>query len=83
MKNEDIYRAWKQSRRRINVRPGFSQEVVDRILRSESRNTMWSACRALTDRISTSLWAQAAAVGIAALLGIGRILLTLHVLLSA
>jgi hypothetical protein len=54
---------------------------MDRITREAERGAGFLP--ALVERISLRPWAQAAAVAVAAIVGIGRILLTLHMLLFA
>lgn len=83
MKNEDRYQAWTQSRRQIDVDRGFSERVMNRLARDEARRVGRSRRWVLTERMCTASWAKAAAVGFAALIGIARALLTLHVLFSA
>lgn len=83
MKNEDMYRAWTQSRQRIDIDRGFSERVMDRIARDEVRSAGRSRRWVLTERMCTASWAKAAAVGFATLIGIARALLTLHVLFFA
>ena len=83
MKNEDMYRAWTQSRRRIDIDRGFSERVMDRIARDEAKSAGRSSRWGPTERMCTAPWAKAAAVGFAALIGVARALLTLHVLFFA
>ena len=84
MKSQEIYRAWKRARQQVDIRPEFSAELMDRITRCQVRRaTSWSGLRARMERMAARPWAKAAAIGIAALIGVGRALLTLHVLLFA
>jgi hypothetical protein len=84
MRNEDVYRDWQQARKKVNINPDFSVSVMDRIARSTLKGLTPSPGRvSLTERISMTSWAKAAAIAIAALIGIGRILLTFHMLLFA
>lgn len=82
MKHHDIYRDWIQTHRQTEADPGLAEAVMCRINRTEGgdrRNAYrWSR---LLDTICESRWAQAAAVIVAAMIGFGRILLTLHMLL--
>jgi len=84
MKHEDFYPSWVQARKQIPIVPAFTDRVMDQVkLRQtprEDRVVHWSR---LAERIGLSPWAKAAAMGIASLLGLGRILLTLHLLLFA
>ena len=84
MKYEEIYRDWVQAHKQVEAGPGLAEAVMSRIRQAERADrestSRWSK---LLDRISESPWAQAAAVIVAAALGLGRILLTLHVLLFA
>jgi hypothetical protein len=81
MRNEDVYRQWRQSRRQVTTDPDFRSQVMNRIARDAGRNT--GTLSALIERISIHRWVQAAAVAAAAVIGIGRILLTFHMLLFA
>lgn len=83
MKNKDMYRAWTQSRRRVDVDRGFSERVMGRIARDETRSAGRSSSWVLIERMGAASWAKAAAVGFAALISVVRALLTLHVLFSA
>jgi len=82
MRREEVYRHWIRIRKQVEVRPDFTGRVMDRIDRlGSSRSGLLSGWTRQVERISTSLWAQAAAIALAAGLGFGRILLTLHLLL--
>jgi len=84
MKNEDTYRHWCQSRKQIATSPDFCRRVMDRIARRTEKDAVPQPARIpLIERVSVRPWARAAAIAVAALIGIGRILLTLHVLLLA
>ncbi|UCD49578.1 MAG: hypothetical protein JSW27_18855 [Phycisphaerales bacterium] len=83
MKYEDIYRRWVQERSRIEVDPDFAGRVMNRIRFEPSWVSQLARRWArLVERISVSSRAQAAALGLAGLVGLIRILLTLHLLLS-
>jgi len=83
MNHEDMYHGWVQAKSQVDVSPGFSDRVMKRIgpepAHASQRVLSWSR---LIERISISAWAKVAAIAIASILGIGRILLTLHLLLS-
>ena len=84
MKNEDVYRHWQQSRKQVAVSPDFCRQVMERVARRTAREPVPKPVRIpLIERVSVRPWARAAAIAMAALIGIGRILLTLHVLLFA
>ena len=84
MKYDELYREWVRQRRDICLSDGFTQDVMNRVHRlkadRERRRLTWSR---ILDRVGCSSWAQAAAVAMAALLGLARILLTLRLLLFA
>lgn len=84
MKHEDIYPSWVRARKQVSIDPAFADRVMDQVKRrqasGDSRIVHWSR---LAERIGVSPWTKAAALGIASLLGLGRILLTLHLLLFA
>ena len=83
MNHEDMYHGWVQAKSQVDVSPDFSDRVMKRIgsepAHTSQRVSSWSR---LIERISISAWAKVAAIAIASILGIGRILLTLHLLLS-
>ena len=82
MKHEEIYRDWIRARKQVDISPNFAARVVGRIGRGEAnRGGLLSGWARQVERISASSWAKAAAIVLAAGLGFGRILLTLHLLL--
>jgi len=84
MKNEDVYRQWRHSRRQVATSSDFCLQVMDRIARRTGGGAAPKPMRIpLIERVSVRPWARAAAIAGAALIGICRILLTLHVLLFA
>jgi len=84
MKNEDLYRQWRHSRRQLATSPNFCLQVMDSVARRTGRDAPPKPVPIpLVERVSVRPWARAAAIAVAALIGIGRILLTLHVLLFA
>lgn len=84
MKHEELYSEWVRQRRDICLGEDFTQGVMNRVHRMKADRDRcrfeWSR---IVDRIGYSPWARAAAVSMAALLGLGRILLTLRLLLFA
>ncbi len=84
MKHEDIYERWVQEKKGVQVDAALAQSVMDQIRRGQAERkkspALWFD---LTRRIDMSRWTKAAVLGIASLLGLGRILLTLHLLLFA
>jgi hypothetical protein len=84
MKQEDLYRHWVQARRQVDVNPDFADRVMSRLCQRPAPTGPSLLARfRLTQRIGASSWAKAAAIAIASMIGIGRVLLTLHVLLFA
>lgn len=84
MKQQECYRHWVQARRQVDVSPDFADRVMSRLSQRPARTGASLLTRfRLTQRIGASSWAKAAAIGIASMIGIGRVLLTLHVLLFA
>jgi hypothetical protein len=82
MSSQDVYHHWRQSHTYVATSPDFNRRVMDRIARRAERDAVPQSERiALVERMSVWLWARAAAIAVAALIGITRILLTLHVLL--
>ena len=84
MKHVDLYSSWVQAKKQAPIDPTFAEGVMSQIKLQQapraSRVVNWSR---LAERIGVSPWTKAAAIGVASLLGIGRILLTLHLLLFA
>lgn len=83
MKHEDAYPRWKQARTRTDIRPDFADRVMNQVMvgQSRARQSPFHWAR-LAEHVSVSLWAKAATIATASLLGLGRVLLTLHLLLS-
>lgn len=81
MNRQEIYRDWVRTHRVTETNPGFAESVMERIDRVDGRRhaglTRWSA---RLESVADSPWARAAGVAVATALGLGRILLTLHVL---
>ncbi len=83
MKHEDIYHRWVQAKSQIDVSAGFAGCVMDQIkLKPSYANRFACQWSRLSERISVSSWARVTAIGIASIVGLARILLTLHLLLS-
>ncbi len=84
MKHEDIYLCWVQAQEEAPIDPAFADSVMDRIrLQGASQGGHIVPWSRWAERIGVSNWAKAAVLGITSLLGIGRVLLTLHLLLFA
>jgi len=81
MLNDDHYHEWLRTRRQVTVDPEFSETVMKRIARRyDWPRRPWTTVAA---RMSERPWARAAVLVVAAVLGIGRVLLMLHVMLFA
>lgn len=81
MLNDDRYHEWLRTRREVTVDPEFSERVMKRIARRNAApRRSWTT---VTARMSERPLARAAVLVVAAVLGIGRVLLTLHVMLFA
>jgi hypothetical protein len=84
MKHDEVYSSWVQARKQIPIDPAFADRTMERVARRETpremRATEWPR---LIEQIAISPWAKAAAIGIASLLGLGRLLLIVHLLLFA
>jgi hypothetical protein len=84
MKQQEFYRHWVQARRQVDVDPDFADRVMSQLSQRPVPTAASLLARfRLTQRIGASSWAKAAAIAIASMIGIGRVLLTLHVLLFA
>jgi len=84
MNHEELYREWVRQHSDIGPGDGFTEDVMRHVHRLKAdrdrRRFDWSR---IVDWVGYSPWARAAAVTTAALLGLGRILLTLRLLLFA
>jgi hypothetical protein len=82
MNHEELYQDWIRQHRDVRIDDSFADKLMRRIRHIESdrcaSRITWSR---ITDWIGYSRWARAAAVAVAALLGLGRIVLTLRLLL--
>ena len=84
MKHEEVYSSWVQARKQIPIDPAFADRTMERVAGREAPREMRAAeWPRRIEQIALSSWAKAAAIGIASLLGLGRLLLTLHLLLFA
>jgi len=83
MKPEDLYRHWAQSRTQVDVSPDFADRVMGQIRHRRKHDHARPGWPRLVQRVAASSWTRAAAIAIAAIIGIGRILLTFHLLLFA
>ena len=83
MKREEIFYRWKQAKRQVDVSPDFSDRVMKRVrlAPSHASHRVWPWPR-LIERINVSAMAKIATIALASLMGLGRVLLTLHLLLS-
>ncbi|MHC4518313.1 MAG: hypothetical protein ACYTAS_06980 [Planctomycetota bacterium] len=81
MRQQEHYHHWLQSRRHVDISPDFAGRVMSQVRQQRGRRSVFDGSR-LIRRIGASYWGQVAAVGVAAIIGVGRLLLTLHVLLS-
>lgn len=83
MNHDEIYHRWVQQRSQVELDADLADRVMNQI-KLESPGARWLARQwmRLVERISVSSRAQAAALGLAGLVGLIRILLTLHLLLS-
>ena len=83
MKPKDLYRHWAQSRTQVDISPDFADRVMSQIRPRRKHDHSRPAWPRLAQRVAASSWTRAAAIAIAALIGIGRVLLTFHLLLFA
>lgn len=82
MNHEELYQDWIRQRRDVRIDDRFADKLMNQVRRIESNRRAsqitWSR---IADWVGYSRWARVAAVTVAALLGLGRILLTLRLLL--
>lgn len=83
MKPEDLYRHWAQSRTQVDISPDFADRVMSQIRHDRKHHHSSMGWPRLVRCVAASPWTRAAAIAVAAIIGIGRILLTFHLLLFA
>lgn len=83
MKQEEIFYHWKQAKRQVDVSPEFSDRVMEevRLTSSHASHRAWLWPR-LIEHIHVSAWAKVATIALACLMGFGRVVLTIHLLLA-
>ncbi|HUT31142.1 MAG TPA: hypothetical protein VMX13_15210 [Sedimentisphaerales bacterium] len=83
MKNEEIYSAWAEQSRRIEVSRQFSQEVMRQIYQRERQKRRWPfEIQHLVELISARPLTKVALLGTGAVIGLIRIACTLLPLLG-
>ena len=83
MKHDELYHQWVRLRRDVEVSRDFSGRVSSHIRRRQRRKAgAVVGSPNLILHIGASSWRRAAAIAVAAVIGLGRLLLTLHILLS-
>jgi anti-sigma factor RsiW len=80
MNPQEIFDAWKAQKSQDDVSRQFTDRVMAVVQRREARR---DAGPALLRGIATRPWARAAALIVGALLGLARIIATLHLILFA
>ena len=84
MNDEELYQDWTRQHRDVRIDDSFADAVMNQVRHIESdRRASRITWLRIADWVGYSRWARVAAVAVAALLGLGRILLTLHLLLLA
>jgi len=83
MKTDEIYNAWKEQKRQIEVGKGFSSKVMSRIYQyeREKRKTLFDGHR-LIELISTRPLGKAAVVAAGAVIGFVRITFVIYAFLG-
>jgi hypothetical protein len=83
MKNEEIYSAWAEQSRRIEVSPHLSQEVMRQIYQRERKKRRWPfSVQHLVELISARPLTKVALLGTGAVIGLIRIACALLALLG-
>lgn len=76
MRSEELYNAWKDGKRKIDVGKGFADEVMDQVRRYEQgKSRRFAGLRLLVDVISEHPLAQAGLVVAGAVAGFVRVVL--------
>ncbi len=83
MKHAEIYRDWIEVHQRVDAHPDLVANVMREIQQAEpvasEHVSMWVR---LIEWIDASVWLKAAAVGAAGVIGVGRIVFGIHLLLA-
>jgi hypothetical protein len=83
MKNEEIYSAWTEQCRHIEVSQAFSDRLMTRIYRYEQEKRTWPfSVQQLVELISARPWTKVALLGTGAVIGLIRIACALLPLLG-
>ncbi len=83
MKSNDVYDAWKQQAKQVDISDGFSDTVMNRVHGLESRKTRpWLDLEAILDHITARPFAKFALVAAGAVAGFLRVFLAAYALLS-
>lgn len=83
MKNEEIYEAWKETRRKVVPSEDFIDKVVNQAYQYEQKKKITSyVMKRLVDFISAHPFAQAALVAIGVMAGFTRMFIVIITILS-
>ena len=84
MKNEELYKAWKENKGQIDISEDFSAKVIHRVnFYEENRRKPLFDINRLIEKISASTMAKAAMIAGGAIVGFVRIALMIHTVLFA
>ncbi len=82
MKREKIYQAWKEEKKRIELKSDFTESVMDKVYQHQQkkRKPLFELQR-FVELVSAYPLAKAAIIAIGTITGLIRVAFTIHVLL--
>ncbi len=84
MKNEELYKAWKENKGQIDISEDFSEKVMHRVnIYEENRRKPLFDINRLIELISASTMAKAAMIAGGAIVGFVRVAIMIHTVLFA
>jgi len=83
MNRQELFEAWKRRKEQIEVRRGFSDEVMMRLRESRATGETPDRISALLRQMAAHPWARAAMIAIGMSIGLARILMTVQLILFA
>ncbi len=84
MKNEELYKAWKENKGQIDISKDFSEKVMHRVnIYEENRRKPLFDINRLIEIISASTIAKAAMIAGGAIVGFVRVAIMIHTVLFA
>ncbi len=84
MKNEELYKAWKENKSRIDISEDFSEKIMHRVnIYEENRRKPLFDINRLIEIISENTLAKAAMIAAGAIVGFVRVAIMIRMVLFA